>query len=335
MRRAGRIMPALLGAWAVAAGVGACGGTSTPTASDAGGADSTTTTAPSVQTTPTTLPECDETASYPPAGPPDPDALRVDDVMRDIESNRVLIVGVDENTLGLAYRNTDDGEIKGMEIDLASEIAHRIFGDDVIVELVPVTTDEKFDAVADGRVHLTIDAASMSCGRWERVDFSTEYVTAEQQFLVRSDSPIESANELTGRTVCVTAGSSSALIMQEHAPQAELLEVDLRGDCLMALQQGRADAYFGHDTFLQGMVVQDPTMGIRTTIDLSTDDTVSHYGIAIADGHVEFVQIVNWALEEMRADGTLKRLHKKWLEAELGMPRTYVEPVANHTRELP
>jgi hypothetical protein len=37
----------------------------------------------------------------------------------------------------------------------------------------------------------------------------------------------------------------------------------------------------------------------------------------------------------MRADGTLKRLHKKWLEAELGMPRTYVEPVANHTRELP
>ena len=284
----------------------------------------TTTTAVSTASTSASPRPCDDPrASYRPTGRnPAPGTMPMGTVLREIQDRGSLTVGVDETTQGLAYRDPKDGQIKGMEVDLALEIARRIFGDrpsEDILELVPVTTDEKVVAVKNGTVDLTIDAVSMSCARWQEVAFSTEYLTTDQQFLVRKDSPIRTAADLAGRTVCVTAGSSSAKILERDAPQAKRLPVGPRTECLVALQQGSADAYFGHDTFLRGLLLQDGTVEIRDGVLPAEVDVTSHYGIAIAHGREDLVRFVNQALAEMRADGTWARLHDV-LERELGLP---------------
>lgn len=241
-------------------------------------------------------------------------------------------VGVDENTLGLASLD-EDGEIKGFEVDLAQAIAGRLFGAASVPEsvvLVPLTTDQKTDFVRDHRVDMTISAISMSCSRWNDVDFSAEYYTTHQDFLVRSGSPIDQLADLDGRSVCVTSRSSSATILAKANPRANLVVVPDRTGCLLKLQDGDVDAYFGHDTFLSGMLPQDPTMVIRS---LSEDIPVSHYGIAIAKGRRDLVRLVNGVLESMHADGSWDALARDLEHTLPELPRA-VQPVPQY-RDAP
>jgi polar amino acid transport system substrate-binding protein len=322
-------------AWcAVVVALAGCGGISTNVI-ERSAATTTTTTATTSPTPPavnphpcaneTLAPPVPARASYrPERRNPAPGAMLDDTTMSTIQNRKPtprLKVGVDETTQGLAYRDAVTKKIEGMEVELALEIARRILGDrnrDDILELVPVRTDQKLAVVQDGQVDLTIDAISMSCARWADVDFSTEYLTTDQRLLVPKDSTIHTKEGLDGRTVCVTSGSSSVGILELNAPGARLRKVDARTDCLVALQEGSVDAYFGHDTFLHGMLLQDPTLLISDVRIARAETTTSHYGIAIAHEHKDLVLFVNQALDDMRADGTLGRL-QAGLEQGLGL----------------
>ena len=216
-------------------------------------------------------------------------------VMKDILEKDVIRVGVDDNTLGLSARNPRTGELEGAEVTLARLIASAILGDPGKVRLVAVTTDDKVSAVKDRKVDITIDAISMSCKRWHDVLFTSEYHTAQHKLLVRDDSPIDGIANVAGKRVCVTKGSSSEVYLDGHPTGARKLVRDFRNDCLRALQQGRADAYFSHDTILSSARQQDHTLKI-------VGDPVQpqHYGIAVAQGNVELVRFLNALLEEWR-----------------------------------
>ncbi len=238
------------------------------------------TTATPATTTVAPDPQCDDARrSFTPSELYSPDQMPENTTMRDIQKRGKLVVGVDENTDHFAARDPRTGDIKGLEVELVKDIAEAITGSRENIKFRTVLTADKNNVVADRTVDLTASADSMSCERWGQVSFSTEYYTAEHKLMIRAtdESEIAGIDDLAGRTVCVTEGSSSVGLLEEKAPKARMLEVPGRTDCLVALQEGDADAYLGHDTFLRAMWEQDPYNMKIVPDPIKTQ----HYGIAI------------------------------------------------------
>ncbi|MEU3456542.1 glutamate ABC transporter substrate-binding protein [Micromonospora sp. NPDC006766] len=254
---------------------------------------------------------CDPRASLRPSGTlPAPGRMPGGSTMARIAERGRLVVGVDQNNYRFGYRDPGTGDLVGFEIDLAHEIARAIFGDPGKVLFRAVTTAEREQAVQSGAVDIVIRSMTMTCDRWQRVSFSTEYVSAGQAILVAKGSPIKGLQGLAGKKVCASTGSTSIRNVATKAPQALPVSAADALDCLVMLQQNQVDAVSGDDTILAGFAAQDP--GTTVLPDRFTEEP---YGMAMKKESPDLVRFVNAVLERLRADGTWARLHHTWLTA--------------------
>lgn len=254
-------------------------------------------------------PGCDPLASLEPMSPLPEPGDPLPGALQTIVDRGYLVAGIDENTPHLGERNPVTEQLDGLEIELVREIAQALLGDRQAVHFKTVVTKEKNQVVKEEVVDLTASADSMTCERWGDVSFSTEYLETGHMLLVRTKDAITSRDQLAGRRVCVTAGSSSLKLLAEKLPDARPVEVEARNDCLVAMQEGDADAYLGHETFVRGMQEQDPE---NTTV-LEDSLATQHYGIAMSKQRPDLVRFVNGVLQQMREDGRLDQLYARYL----------------------
>ncbi|WP_123029594.1 glutamate ABC transporter substrate-binding protein [Mycolicibacterium stellerae] len=255
--------------------------------------------------------ECaDAEASLRPGPQPAPGAMPPGSTMAAIQERGRLIVGVDQNTFMFGYRDPASGRLEGFDIDLAREIARRIFGDPDRIDLQVVEAGQRESALDSGRVDLVVRTFSITCERKENIDFSTTYFYAKQRILARRDSGIGSAADLSGKRVCSVSGTTSLKRVFDLDPRPTLIGVTSWTDCLLMLQQGQVDAVSTDDVVLKGLARQDPDVDV-----VGESLGIEPYGVGIKKGNDDLVRFVNGALEDIRAEGTWERLYDRWLQS--------------------
>ncbi|AEF38988.1 transporter substrate-binding domain-containing protein [Hoyosella subflava] len=253
--------------------------------------------------------ECDPTASLRPTEPnPPPGEIRPENPVSEIYERGRLIVGLDAGSNLFSFRDPLTGDLVGFDVDIAREIARDIFGDPDRVEFEILTSAERLTALENSQVDVVVKTMTITCERRERVEFSTSYFQAYQRILTVSGSGINSAEDLADRTVCVVRGTTSLARIQRLQPAATILGVPAWADCLVALQQGQADAISTDDSILAGLNAQDPYLEIVGGF-LSSEP----YGVGININNQDLVRFVNNTLERIRTDGTWNRLYQGWL----------------------
>jgi len=238
--------------------------------------------------------------------------------MAEIQKRGRLIAGVSSDTLLLGSRNPISGQIEGFDIEMLKAVSKAIFGDPNKIEFRVITTAQRIPVLADGSVDIVARAMTMTCVRWQQIDFSTQYYLAGQKVLVAKGAtvnglPVQEMADLRGQKVCAPNGSTS---MEKLKTFAGLIPVgsNTHTGCLVLFQQGEVDAITGDDTILAGLAAQDP----YAVVVKAPAFTQEPYGLGIAKKKTDFVKFVNGVLQQMRTDGQWTTAYNTWLKAALG-----------------
>jgi polar amino acid transport system substrate-binding protein len=248
-------------------------------------------------------------ASYRPEGP----ALRNSpgDYLDDIRQRGRIRVGVDSSTYLFSSYDSRSGKIEGFDVAIAREVAWALFRDRDAVELVVVPNAERLEYLEREEVDMVAETFSITCDRWKRIAFSTEYLTTKQRLLVPRSSDIRSVADLTERhKVCAANGSTSLGNLATAAPDAQLVPGASNTDCLVRLQHGEIDAISTDETILLGFQVQDPTLHL-----VGGEIANEPYGLGLPLGHEDWVRYVNAVLAELRSSGRWQELYETYLTA--------------------
>jgi polar amino acid transport system substrate-binding protein len=303
------------------AGVLALGSLLLPDGGPATTSPGTTTGAPAPA--PTAHPCSGVRESLRPTGPlPAPGALPAGSTMAAIAARGRLIAGVDQGKYLAGYRNPITGQIEGSDIAIVHQIAAAILGDPDAVQFVVLDIADRASAVRDGRVDLVVNSFTVTCARQQFVEFSTAYTTVSQRMLVPVGSGVRDVEDLAGRRVCTSAGSTTEGVLRE-LPLG--LQVSTRvgiPDCVLDLQHGRVDAVSSDDVILAGLAAQDTQTEI---VGRALDS--SRYAIGMRLDQPDLVRFVNGVLERARADGSLAASNQRWFAGHLD-PVPPVAPAA-------
>jgi polar amino acid transport system substrate-binding protein len=258
--------------------------------------------------------------------------------MAEIQDRGRLIAGVSGDTLLFGARNSLTGQIEGFDIDMINQIATAIFGPDDVqshIEYRVITYADRLPSLESGAVDIVAHTMTINCNRWLRINFSSEYFTAGQKVLVKKGSGITDITQLAdqGLTVCAPEGSTNIDEVRNGEEQYDGLVVigkpDI-SDCLVAMQQGEADATTGDDTVLAGFAAQDPNTEV-----VGDAFTSEPYGLGFNKDDIDLVQFANAVIAQIDADGTWADMYQRWLLDTGALPggAPPAPPVPDYTRQ--
>lgn len=174
----------------------------------------------------------------------------------EIKSRGTLKIAVKDNLRPLGFTD-QNGNLAGLEIDLARKLAEELLGNKQALELIPVGNKERLQVVLDEQVNLAIAKVTVTTPRSRIVDFSPYYYL-DGTGIITKNSQIENINDLTRSKIAVLKNSATIAVIKNQLPQATLIGVDSYQAALKLIETKQAEAFAGDRSILTGWIQEYP-----------------------------------------------------------------------------
>ena len=198
------------------------------------------------------------------------------------------------------YEYYEDGEIVGVDIDIAKEIAKEL-GKELVIK--DVSFDFVINEVKSGKADFAAAGISITPERAEEVDFTMEYTTSNQVVVVKKDSSIKDFDDIKNKKIAVQLGTVADLYVEENYKNATVVSHKKYLSAVEDVKTGKADCIIMDELPAKAIVAENDNLKILDGV-LFQDK----YGMIVKKGNDELKDQINKVLERMVNDGTIDDL---------------------------
>jgi len=267
-----------------------------------------------------------------PATAADKPAERID-TLRRIRDTGAITLGVRETSVPFSFLDAQK-QPQGYSVDLCLRIADAVKAELKLprldVKFVPVSSSDRIPMLVAGKIDLECGSTTNTRERAQQVAFAYTTFVAGIKMLAKRSANISGIEDLRGKDVVVTKGTTSEKIMTamnaDRSLKMNIIASKDHGESFKAVEDGKAVAFPMDDVLLYGLISKSKKPDDFAVIGRYI--SVEPYAIMLRRDEPAFEKIVNRALIDLFQSGEIKRVYAKWFST-----KDLVVPLNQYLRE--
>jgi len=239
--------------------------------------------------------------------------------LKKIKDSGSITIGHRDASLPFSYYDDKQQPI-GYAMDLCAKIVDAVKAELKMPNLKTnyqlVTSANRIPLMANGTIDLECGSTTNNVARQEQVWFTMTHFVTANRWVFKKSANIKKLEDLKGKTVVSTAGTTNIKQMTEiNAAQnlgMNIISANGHPEAFQMVETGRAVAFVMDDILLAGLVAQSrsPKDYEISSVALS----VEPYGIMVRKDDKAFKEVADKALSQLYKSGQINAIYSKWFE---------------------
>jgi glutamate/aspartate transport system substrate-binding protein len=234
-----------------------------------------------------------------------------------IKNSGAITLGHRDTSIPFSYYD-DKQQVVGYAMDICSKVVDAVKAhlklSKLDVKLNPVTSATRIPLMANGTIDLECGSTTNNLERQKQVAFATTHFVTANRFVSKKSSNLKTVNDLKGKTVVSTSGTTNIKqateINVERKLGMNIIAAKDHAESFLTVETGRAAAFFMDDILLYSLVANSRNPGEWV---ISADAlSVEPYGIMMRKDDPEFKKVVNGAINRLYKSGEINKIYEKW-----------------------
>ncbi len=195
------------------------------------------------------------------------------------------------------YEYYSNGEIVGVDVDIAKEIAASM-GKELVIK--DIAFDSIINEVKTGKADFGAAGISYNEERAKNVDFTINYSTSKQVVIVKNDSGITNIGDINNKKIAVQLGSIADTYVSSTYKDASVVRQKKYLAAIEDLNTGKVDCVVMD--LLPAEQIFKTNSGLKILDGALVEDS---YGMIVKKGNKELLNNINKVLEKLKNEGKI------------------------------